>query len=130
MTGQDTGGLQQWLAEHTWFTYLFMVISMIYIFNTVFRPRKLPLLKDLIVYVLILLGGWLLLFFQTKVGLPIVHGFAVAIVLMLTVRIRSWFTKRGQKGGAGSSSGVRQEPGRAGQQVQQVQAIHTEETDR
>ncbi len=91
---KNTEGLALWLAEHPLITYLFMVGSMIYIFNAVFRPRKLPLLKDALVYGLILLGGWLLLFFQTRVGLPIAQGFAVALVLMLIVRIRSLFTRR------------------------------------
>lgn len=95
--------LQVWLAEHPLITYLFMVVCMIYIFNAVFRPRKLPLLKDLLVYALILLGGLLLLFFQNRVGLPIVHGFAVAIVLMLTVRIRTWVSRR-QHGGTNQHS--------------------------
>lgn len=98
--------LQVWLAEHPLITYLFMVVSMIYIFNAVFRPRKLPLLKDLLVYALILLGGLLLLFFQNRVGLPIVHGFAVAIALMLIVRIRSWMSRRRSGGASQTSSGV------------------------
>jgi len=126
MEGQQSGGLQQWLVEHPWITYLFIVACMIYIFNAVFRPRKLPLLKDALVYVLILIGGWLLMFFQMKVGLPIVHGFAVAIALMLTVRIRSWVVRRGRQG-PGSSPAGDQEMGRA---EPKVRASHSEETDR
>lgn len=114
---RDFGSLQQWLTEHPFITYILITASLIYIFNAVFRPRKLPLLKDALVYVLILLGGLLLMFFQTRVGLPIVHGFIVAIALMVTVRIRSWFSRRGQHRRAnnsdssqGSDSGVA-EPG-------------------
>ena|SRR5690606_7103056 len=96
MGGSGNGGFNQWLTEHPIITYVIIAASLIYIFNAVFRPRKLPLLKDALVYILILLGAFLLLFFQTRVGLPIVHGFIVAIVLMVTVRIRSWLTKRNQ----------------------------------
>jgi len=127
MEANNSSGLSQWLADHPWFTYLFIVVCMIYIFNAVFRPRKLPLLKDALVYFLILLGGWLLLFFQAKVGLPIVHGFAVAIALMLTVRIRSWVVRRGRQSDAGSSSAEQRESGSA---APQVRAVHSDETDR
>jgi len=101
MGDQNSGAIQQWLVAHPFVTYLFIVVCMIYIFNAVFRPRKLPLLKDVLVYGLILAGGFMLLFFQTKVGLPIVHGFAVAILLMLTVRIRSLFNRRGSDRSSG-----------------------------
>lgn len=127
MGTDNSGGLTQWLADHPWITYLFIVVCMIYIFNAVFRPRKLPLLKDVIVYALILLGGWLLLFFQTKVGLPIVHGFAVAILLMLTVSIRSWITRRGRRDTTSHTTGEKQE---SRSSVQQVRAIQSDETDR
>lgn len=108
--------LQQWLTDYPLVTYLFIVACLIYVFNAVFRPRKLPLLKDVLVYVLILLGGWLLLFFQIRVGLPIVHGFAVAILLMIIVRVRSWITRRSSgkdqdDSGKPPSSPVRTEPG-------------------
>lgn len=93
----EFSGLTLWLAEHPIITYIFIVAALIYIFNAVFRPRRLPILKDALVYVLILLGGLLLVFFQTRVGLPIVHSFAVAIILMLTVRIRMWVSNRRNK---------------------------------
>lgn len=102
---REFGGLQLWLTEHPFITYILIAASLIYVFNAVFRPRKLPLLKDALVYVLILLGSLLLTFFQTRVGLPIVHGFIVAIALMITVRIRSWFSRRAGHKQATTSTG-------------------------
>lgn len=102
-TARDFGSLQLWLTEHPIVTYIIITASLIYIFNAVFRPRKLPILKDALVYLLILFGGLLLTFFQTRVGLPIVHGFVVAIALMVTVRIRGWFSRRAQRKHADNS---------------------------
>ncbi|MNY45911.1 hypothetical protein D3C86_1810490 [compost metagenome] len=66
---------------------------MSYVYNKVFRTRKLPVLKTAIIYVLLAIGSVMLLVFQI-VGLPIVLCLAVAISLMLMVRIRYFVEKR------------------------------------
>lgn len=117
---QNSGGIQQWLEAHPLITYVFIVACLIYVFNAVFRPRKLPILKDALVYALILAGGWLLMFFQLKVGLPIVHGFALAILLMLIVRIRSFFVRRN---GAQPSAGSGRQAGSSGESEAQTVGV-------
>lgn len=88
--------MQDWLANHLWFTFIAIFIMLAYVYNKVFRTRKLPLLKNLIVYVLIAVGALLLMFFQLM-GLPIVLCLGVAILLMVIVRIRLFLTKKWNK---------------------------------
>lgn len=80
--------LYTWFAAHPWITFFIIYICIAYVYNKVFRMRKLPVLKTLLVYILLGVGAGMLLFFQVKAELPIIPGLAVAIVLMLIVRIR------------------------------------------
>lgn len=86
-----------WFGEHLWMTYIIIYVFIAYIYNKVFRTRKLPVLKALIVYVLIGVGAFILLFFQVDVGLPIIPSLTVAIVLMLIVRIRYFVQERAKR---------------------------------
>ncbi|MNQ96451.1 hypothetical protein D3C85_1120570 [compost metagenome] len=85
--------LNEWFANHLYITYLLIFVFMSYVYNKVFRTRKLPVLKTAIIYVLLAIGSVMLLVFQI-VGLPIVLCLAVAISLMLMVRIRYFVEKR------------------------------------
>ncbi|WP_082587956.1 YlaH-like family protein [Paenibacillus sp. Soil724D2] len=82
-----------WFGNHLYITYLLIFIFMSYVYNKVFRTRKLPVLKTAIIYVLLAIGSVMLLVFQI-VGLPIVLCLAVAISLMFLVRIRYFIEKR------------------------------------
>jgi 4-hydroxybenzoate polyprenyltransferase len=77
-----------WFGEHLWITYLIIYVFVAFIYSKVFKTRRLPLLKELIVYLLIGVGTLILLIFQVDAGLPIIPSLAVAILLMLMVRIR------------------------------------------
>jgi hypothetical protein len=85
--------LNEWFGNHMYITYLLIFIFMSYVYNKVFRTRKLPILKTAIIYVLLAIGSVMLLVFQI-VGLPIVLCLAVAISLMFLVRIRYFIEKR------------------------------------
>ncbi|MFC5450214.1 YlaH-like family protein [Paenibacillus aestuarii] len=85
--------MNAWLADHIYTTYILIFVFMTYVYNKVFRTRKLPVLKSLIIYVLLALGSVMLLFFQVA-GLPIVLSLAVAVGLMLLVRVRYFVEKR------------------------------------
>ncbi|HEY0827254.1 MAG TPA: YlaH-like family protein [Bacilli bacterium] len=76
-----------WFADHYGITFVLIYIFIIYIYNKVFRVRKLPLLKNLIVYLAAAVGAFILLMFQLMT-LPIVYCLGVVICLMLMVRIR------------------------------------------
>jgi hypothetical protein len=77
-----------WLVDHRWLTFMIIYAFLIYVYNKVFRVRKLPILKDLIVYLMIGIGAFLLLVFQVDLQLPIVPCLALAVLMMLMVRIR------------------------------------------
>ncbi|MDR6880134.1 putative ferric reductase [Bacillus sp. 3255] len=85
--------LNEWFGNHIYMTYLMIFVFMSYVYNKVFRTRKLPILKTAVVYVLMAIGSVMLLVFQVA-GLPIVLCLAVAISLMFLVRIRYFIEKR------------------------------------
>lgn len=105
--------MQQWLFDHPWITYILIFVFLVYIYNKVFRMRKLPLLKDLVIYLTIAVGAFILLLFQLDLELPIVISLGVAVALMLTVRIRYWMIEReNRKNGQGKPPGDQgQQPG-------------------
>jgi 4-hydroxybenzoate polyprenyltransferase len=89
--------LTGWLTEHYVVTYFIIYIFMAYVYTKVFKVRRLPILKELIIYLMIGVGALILLFFQHDLQLPIVYCLTVAISLMLIVRIRYFFENRNQK---------------------------------
>src|SRR5690606_36538641 len=60
----------------------------------VFRPRKLPVLKNVLVYLLIALGSVMLWIFQIDADLPVVQSLLIAIVLIGLYRRRKWLPER------------------------------------
>lgn len=86
--------MQAWLTEHYVWTYFLIVAGMAFVYNKVFRPRKLPLLKDVVIYLLIALGSVILWIFQIDASLPIVQSLLVAIVLMGLYSARKWVAAR------------------------------------
>ncbi|MBD0379148.1 YlaH-like family protein [Paenibacillus sedimenti] len=85
--------MTEWFGNHIFITYILIFVLMTYVYNKVFRTRKLPVLKALIIYILLAIGSVMLLFFQVA-GLPIVPSLAIAVFLMLLVRIRYFVEKR------------------------------------
>jgi hypothetical protein len=85
--------LNEWFVNHMILTYILIFILLSFVYNKVFRTRKLPVLKALIIYLLMGLGSVLLLFFQIA-GLPIILCLGVAVLMMLILRIRYFIEKR------------------------------------
>ncbi|RAV19764.1 hypothetical protein DQG23_17620 [Paenibacillus contaminans] len=83
-----------WLVTHPWITYIMIYIFLVYVYNKVFRVRRLPILKEALVYLLIGVGAFVLLLFQVDLQLPIVPCLTVAVALMFMVRIRYWVEAR------------------------------------
>ncbi|GLI08334.1 MULTISPECIES: YlaH-like family protein [Paenibacillus] len=83
----------EWLRAHPFVTWIIIFVLITYVYNKVFKTRKLPILKDAIIYLMLALGSGMLLFFQLA-GLPIVLSLTVAVVLMLMVRIRYYVQDR------------------------------------
>lgn len=86
--------ITEWLNEHYVVTFFIIYVFMAYVYTKVFKMRKLPILKEIIIYLLIGVGSLVLLSFQTLLLLPIVYSLTVAILLMLMVRVRYFFEKR------------------------------------
>lgn len=85
--------MQQWLSEHPIVSYFIILAFVIYIFNNVFRPQaKLPILKEIVLYVVMALGCLILLVLQID-KLPIIQSMGVAVILMLTLRARQLYDK-------------------------------------
>lgn len=85
--------MQTWLSEHMLVSYLLILGFTIYIFNNVFRPqRRLPILKEILVYLLIAFGSLVLLVLQID-KLPIIQCMAVAVAMMLLLRGRQLYDK-------------------------------------
>ncbi|MEX1030530.1 MAG: YlaH-like family protein [Paenibacillaceae bacterium] len=85
-------GLNDWFIDHLWITYCIIFVFTAYVYNKVFRVRKLPILKELILYLIIGAGSFMLLLFQVDAELPIVLSLVVAIVMMLLYRGRVSYT--------------------------------------
>lgn len=86
-----------WLMRHPVITYFIIYAFLVYVYNNVFRVRKLPLLKDALIYLLVGVGAFVLLLFQHDLGLPIVYCLAVAVFLMLLVRVRYFVERRNKR---------------------------------
>ncbi|EOS57862.1 MULTISPECIES: YlaH-like family protein [Paenibacillus] len=98
--------MQAWFASHPIISYVLIFVLIIYVYNKVFRAQqKLPLFKEIILYLLMALGSFLLLIFQID-KLPIIQCLLVAVVLMLMVRIRYFVEgRRNKQSKKGSPSG-------------------------
>ncbi|UHA74146.1 YlaH-like family protein [Paenibacillus sp. 481] len=88
--------MQAWLASHPLISYVLIFVFVVYIFNKVFRVQKLPILKEILAYLMLALGSFLLLIFQID-KLPIIQCLFVAVSLMFMVRIRYFVEERQRK---------------------------------
>lgn len=95
--------MQEWLSEHKLVSYLLILAFTIYIFNAVFRPQaqKLPILKEVMVYVVMAIGAFILMILQVD-KLPIIQCMAIAVIMMLMLRGRQIYDKwkKGRSGQA------------------------------
>lgn len=85
-----------WFVSHPWIAFIIIYVFLAYVYNKVFKVRRLPILKALIVYLMIGVGALILMFFQVDLKLPIIFSLAMVIILMLIVRIRYFLEGRKQ----------------------------------
>ncbi|WP_068774405.1 YlaH-like family protein [Paenibacillus sp. FJAT-26967] len=96
--------MNEWFAQNFWITCLLIFVMISYVYNKVFRTRRLPLLKTLIVYILLAVSALMLTLFQVLgPQIPIVPSLAFAILLMMILRIRYFIEGRRKKNGASST---------------------------
>jgi len=96
--------MNEWLGEHLLITYILIYTCLTYVYIKVFRARRLPILKEIIIYLLLGIGAFLLLVFQVDLGLPIVACLLFALSLLLIVRIRYFFLDRSDSAGQSKRS--------------------------
>ncbi len=89
--------MQEWLAAHPWITLIYLFAVLMFVYNRVFRTRKLPILKEALLCLFMAIGAGILCLFQLDLGLPIAQCMTVALVLMVLVQIRYWVERRAQK---------------------------------
>lgn len=90
--------LNEWFLKHPFITFFIIFAFVSFVYNKVFRvQQKLSIGKTILVYLIIAIGSVMLLFFQTLGRLPIILCLAVAIFLMLLVRIRYFIEGRAKK---------------------------------
>ncbi|MFD2880012.1 YlaH-like family protein [Paenibacillus rhizoplanae] len=81
--------MQSWFAEHPVIAYIVIFFVLLtYVYNQVFRVnQKLPIGKEIVLYLMMAAGSGMLLIFQHD-KLPIIQCLLVAVGLMLLVRVR------------------------------------------
>lgn len=100
--------MQQWFSDNPLISYILILAFTIYIFNAVFRMGKLPILKEIIVYIVMALGCLVLLVLQID-KLPIIQCMGVAVIMMLMLRLRQIYDKRKGSGSSGGSEASKTE---------------------
>ncbi|TDF96710.1 YlaH-like family protein [Paenibacillus piri] len=85
--------MTEWFRAHPYITYIIIFVLITYVYNKVFKTRRLPILKEAVIYLLLGVGALMLLMFQLG-ALPIIPSLAVAVALMLMVKIRYFFQER------------------------------------
>ena len=76
-----------------WLQYLYIVILTAIVYKLGFA-KKLPLLKNIVIYICLLIGCLVMLIFSY--ALPIAEGLAGAAVLLIIYKIRLHQTKKHQ----------------------------------
>ncbi|MEH7501670.1 YlaH-like family protein [Neobacillus drentensis] len=76
-----------------WLQYLYIVILAAIVYKLGFA-KKLPLLKNIVIYICLLIGCFVMLIFSY--ALPIAEGLAGAALLLIIYKIRLHQTKKHQ----------------------------------
>jgi hypothetical protein len=76
-----------------WLQYFYIVILSAIVYKLGFA-KKLPLLKNIVIFICLLIGCFLMLFFSY--ALPIAEGLAGAALLLIIYKIRLHQTKKHQ----------------------------------
>jgi hypothetical protein len=90
--------MQDWFGNHPVITYVLILACILYIFNAVFRVQRLPILKEVLVHIIMMVGAFVLFILQID-KLPIIQCMSVAIIMMLMLRGRQLYDKLRSKNG-------------------------------
>lgn len=90
--------------DHFYIKYSIVSLLLMAVYRLGFQ-RKLPILKQLLVYIFLVIGALPLVILAY--GLPIVPGLLVALALLITVRIRQKSYKPGSENKRGEHSEIK-----------------------
>lgn len=96
--------MQRWFADHPVVAYIVIFVLITYVYNKVFRANheRLPIGKEIALYIMMALGSGMLLIFQHD-KLPIIQCLLVAVGLMLLVRVRHFAEARQKRKAAAAA---------------------------
>lgn len=98
--------MNEWLLGHPFITFLLLYASLAFVYSKVFRQRRLPVLKEAVIYLLIGVGALILWLLQMDLRMPVMQSMLAALSLMLIVRIRMYVLDRSEaKKRSGASKG-------------------------
>ncbi|SHE62673.1 YlaH-like protein [Seinonella peptonophila] len=87
--------ISQWLDQMpNWVDYLVILVLTGIVYETTFA-RSLPLLKNIVVYIFLALGCYLLLIFHI-LRFPIIPALFITILLIIVTKWRLAYSKRGK----------------------------------
>jgi hypothetical protein len=86
--------MTEWLREHPFITFVLLYISLAFVYVKVFRQKRLPVLKELIIFAAIGIGALILWLFQLDLRMPVAQCMLAALSLMLIVRVRIMYLER------------------------------------
>jgi len=89
--------VQDWFSDHPVITYILIFCFTLYIFNSVFRVQRLPIIKEILVHLVMAIGALVLWVLQID-KLPIIQCMSVAVAMMLMLRGRQLYDKWKGKG--------------------------------
>ena len=89
--------MNEWLIQHPWISYLIIFVGLLLIYDKVFRTQKLPLLKEVLLWILIGSSSFVLWAFHRLFEFPIIPSLLVALGLMALVKFRYWVESRQRK---------------------------------
>ncbi|WP_166243769.1 YlaH-like family protein [Paenibacillus turpanensis] len=96
--------MNAWFAEHELISYILIFVLVTFVYNKVFRQSRLPILKEVVVVFLLLIGSYMLLFFQVAAGLPIIPSLLVAVFLMFLTKVRYIVEDKQKKSQSGDNN--------------------------
>jgi len=98
--------VQDWFSDHKVITYILIFCFTLYIFNSVFRVQRLPIIKEILVHLVMAIGALVLWVLQID-KLPIIQCMSVAVAMMLMLRGRQLYDKwKGKGKNADTESGT------------------------
>lgn len=83
--------IDAWSLNHLGYTYLVIFVLSAFIYHQAFS-RKLPILKNVLVY-LVLAVGCLLLTFMQMLRFPIILIMVLTVIMVVVTKWRVWVSK-------------------------------------